>query len=362
MELETHVFAWEDGAVAAKHCDHFYPISIRESCRILKTTRRIQPDGVLSIGSDLAAVTVNFVATELGLVGNSLQSTLNTTNKYTMRQVLKRHGLPCPRFRIAPEGKWDNFEDLRLPLIVKPTDRSGSRGVTKVEDRSRLDHAIQRARDQSLSGDVIVEEFVEGYEVSVEAISWEGRHYLLALTDKETTGAPYFVEMGHHQPAIMGEEIASKVWRVVERALTSLGVCYGASHSEILLTANGDPYIVEIGARMGGDLIGSHLVQLSTGYDFLRGVIEVALGDFSGVTKGIARCSGVHYLTASPGVVQSIEDHTDRFPEIIERSLFVEPAQRIGALTQSADRVGYYVYCSASRFRPVTPPLAVVTA
>ena len=115
----------------------------------------------------------------------------------------------------------------------------------------------------------------------MEFISYQGKHYPLQITDKVTTGAPHFVELEHHQPADLTLEQYSEIYRLTTKALDALGVTNGASHSEYRITEKGKIYVMEIGARMGGDFIGSHLVQLSTGYDFLRGVIEVALGEFT---------------------------------------------------------------------------------
>ena len=125
----------------------------------------------------------------------------------------------------------------------------------------------------------IIEEFVERREISVESISFEGKHYILQITDKVTTGAPFFVELEHHQPSSLSEDIQNKVRKIVNHALDSLHIQYGACHSESKITEGGI-FVIEIGARMGGDFIGSHLVQLSTGYNFFKGVVEVALGAF----------------------------------------------------------------------------------
>lgn len=124
----------------------------------------------------------------------------------------------------------------------------------------------------------MVEEFIEGREISVEMISCGGIHHALQITDKVTTGAPHFVELEHHQPSSLPAQMQTRIFAITRRALDALGLTNGASHSEYKITADGRIVVMEIAGRMGGDFIGSHLVQLSTGYDFLRGVIEVALG------------------------------------------------------------------------------------
>ena len=362
MGLQTHVFAWAEGAVARHECDCFYPVSIVDKEAILAEARRIGPDGVVSIASDLAAVTVNYLADALGLPGNSLAATAQTTNKYLMRRRLSEAGLPCPRFQRVGSAAEAESWPWGGPAIVKPTDRSGSRGVTKVTAPAALPAAVQRALQQSLEKAAIIEEFVEGREISVETISWQGQHHLLAMTDKVTSGAPYFVETQQHQPATIAADAKTAVWEVVCRALGCLGVECGASHSELLIAAERRPCLVEIGARMGGDCIGSHLVEFSTGYDFLRGVIEASLGHFAPVVKTRAQCAGIYYLAAPPGIVTQIVDRTAEYPEIVAKELFVKPGDLVGELRESGQRLGYFLYAGRAKFVPKVPPLAILTA
>ena len=126
MGIETHVFAWEAGDVGEKSADYFYPISIVEKDAILDKCREIGIAGICSIASDLAAITVNYVASAMGLTGNSLEATRKSTNKHEMRLAFERRGDPSPRSYLVEDC--DGLEKLELafPVIVKPTDRSGS--------------------------------------------------------------------------------------------------------------------------------------------------------------------------------------------------------------------------------------------
>ena len=354
MGIETYAFAWEDGAVGKEYCDFFYPISITEKEDILEKCREIQIDGITTIASDLAVITVNYVANALGLVGNSMFSTEVMTNKYSMRKQLHNNGLPCPKFimvedtdKIATKTK-----DFLYPLIVKPTDRSGSRGITKVESFEELSEAIERAIKYSLSDSAIVEEFVTGNEVSVETISYNGKHYHLAITDKVTTGAPYFVELEHHQPSKFVDICNDQIKAVVEKSLDTLGLKNGASHCELLISSENEITIVEIGGRMGGDFIGSDLVQLSTEYDFVKGVIEVALGEFTiPSTITYKHCSGVKFVTTDTGVVKSIKENQNFDNSIIyKKELMINIGDSVKPIRESSDRVGYFIYQSDTRY------------
>ncbi|MEI7503509.1 MAG: ATP-grasp domain-containing protein, partial [Paludibacter sp.] len=114
-------------------------------------------------------------------------------------QRFTEYDVLSPRYVIA-NGNY-NLNDFHFPLIIKPTDRSGSRGVKKVLDIFDVKEAVERAKIESFTNQAIIEEYITGSEVSVETISWQGTHYILAITDKVTTGEPYFVELEHHQPS-----------------------------------------------------------------------------------------------------------------------------------------------------------------
>ncbi|MDZ7543153.1 ATP-grasp domain-containing protein, partial [Clostridium perfringens] len=160
-----------------------------------------------------------------------------------------------------------DIEYMITPLIVKPTDRSGSRGVNKINNINELKEAINKAKNESFCKEVIVEEFIDGKEYSMEFFSDNGKHSFLAITEKFTTGAPNFIERAHLQPGRIKEETLLKAIEVAINGLNALEICDGASHVEIKVDRDAI-FIIEIGARMGGDFIGSELVRLSTGIDF----------------------------------------------------------------------------------------------
>lgn len=340
MGIETICFAWEEGAVCKDLCDKFYPISIIDKEPILKICQDEKIDGITTIASDTAVVTVNYVASRMGLRSNPVDYSEVTTNKYLMRRCFMDNGVPSPKFTLA-EGNKYQISSFRFPLIVKPTDRSGSRGVEKVLDPLQLDEAILRAEKESFEQKAIVEEFVTGREISVESISYEGKHYILQITDKVTTGAPFFVELEHHQPSSLSSDIQERVKDIVLKALDALHIVYGASHSELKITEEGDIRVIEIGARMGGDFIGSNLVKLSTGYDFLKGVIEVALGTFTKPVLSEHNYSGVFFLSEETKQIKSVIENWKNYSDIVDAEITNSDLKRIEC---SGDRSGYMIY------------------
>jgi biotin carboxylase len=341
MDLEVHCFAWADGAVCKDIADHFYSIDVKEKEQILDVCQRVGIDGITTIAADLPVSTINYVASNMGLISNPDEYSETTTNKYQMRRCFMDNDVPSPKFSlVSADGNYD-IKGFRFPLIVKPTDRSGSKGVEKVLDPIQLEDAIRRSQKESFHNEAIIEEFVTGCEISVESISFKGKHYILQITDKITTGAPYFVELEHHQPSSLPDDIKVRVRDIVLKALDALHIQYGASHSELKITEDGDIKIIEVGARMGGDFIGSDLVRLSTGYDFLQGVVEVAMGDFHEPKLTEHNNSGVYFLSEETKQLKPIIENWRNYPEIVKAEITDNELHHIEC---SGDRSGYLIY------------------
>ena len=352
MGLEVHCFAWEEGAVCKDIADHFYPISIIEKEEILSICQQVGINGICTIASDVAAPTVAYVAEKMGLVGNSYESAVRANNKYLMRESFSKYDVPCPKYMVATPDTLntptvlDGLREFQYPIIIKPSDRSGSLGVSKICAPAEYYPAINHAMKVSFKHEAMIEEFIDGREISVEFISYQGNHYPLQITDKVTTGAPHFVELEHHQPSSLSKDMYEKIYSITERALNALGITNGASHSEYKITQTGRIAIMEIGARMGGDFIGSDLVRLSTGYDFLKGVIEVALGEFVEPQITVHKCSGVYFLCEETKRLLPIIAKWKNSPAFVEGEI---TDNVLRSVEKSADRSGYMIYQSDKR-------------
>ena len=343
LGYETHVFAWQDGSIGEKTADYFYPISIVEKDEILEKCKEIGIDAIATIASDLATLTVNYVAEKLGLPGNSLKCTKKSTNKYEMRKAFKEAGVATPGFEIVSSPKdIEKLNDMEYPLIVKPTDRSGSRAITKIYKKEELEEAISKAIENSFEKKAIVEEYIEGNEFSAEGITYKGEHKFLTITRKATTGAPHFIETGHIEPAGLSKEMEEKIYNELTKALTALQITNSATHSEFKITPNGDVRIIEIGARMGGDCIGSDLVQISTGYDFVKMVIDVAMGNKPSFEKVTEPKIAVIRFIFNKKDLEDFERVKKEAPELI---YFVSKIEDISShkVVDSSSRFGFYI-------------------
>lgn len=281
LGVETHCFAWKKGATAIHDVDVFHDVSVLDPDAIVQIARKVGIDGVLPT-TELTVWPCAYVAHALGLPGNDPEAARLLTNKYRNREMVKRiAGLHQPKyFLIDDETKVDELE-LSYPAIVKPTSEGGKRGITVVRSHDELRAALEYARaEKKDSSDIIAEEFLPaGPEYSVETLTCAGKTWLIQVTEKWTSGAPHCVELGHHQPARLTTEMRERIADVLSCALPAIGVTNGCCHTEIKI-CDGQIYLIEFNARPGGDHISYPLTELSTGYPYITGMIQIALGEF----------------------------------------------------------------------------------
>ncbi len=344
---EAHVFAWQDGSIGERTANYFYPISIVEKDAICKKCKEIGICGICSIASDLASITVNYVADKLSLPGNPIEISDWCTNKYLMRQKLKDSKVAVPNFvKVCSEDDYNKANELRMPFIIKPTDRSGSRGIYKIENKKDIKTALDAARAESFEHAAIAEEYIEGEEYSCECISQNGKHQFLAITKKFTTGAPHFIETGHAEPAELTDEQQKEVVNDIFKALDALSIKNGASHSEFKIQPNGKVGIIEIGARMGGDCIGSDLVRISTGYDFVGAVLDVATGNKI-AQKAEEKAFALVKFIFNQDDIKAIKAATEKYQNCVYYTSKISETE--GEVTDSSSRLGFIIFKASSK-------------
>ena len=267
-------------APAADLADEFYQGSIKDYKRMLEIAREFEADAIVSGACDTSVVTAAKLCEKLELPGNSEEAALNSTNKLRMIECFARDGVAHPAFVVAKKDELDDFEpQIPYPFITKPTDSAGGRGVNLVQSDKDLAPALAAASAAGASGDVLVEEYMTGPEVSVEVIVADGVPHVIQVTDKLTSGAPNFFEIGHCQPTSLSPKHREAIARLASTAVLSVGLRNSAAHVEIMLTPEG-PKMVELGARLGGDWITSYLIDNSVrGIDMVKCMIKLALGE-----------------------------------------------------------------------------------
>ena len=281
LGYETHTFSWQSGDdLGAETSDHFYAISAGNKEEILEQCRKIGVDAVISIGSDIAAVTTAYVAERLGLVGNTYNSAVRATNKLAFRAILTELGFPQPKhLEIGDAIPFDALAELSYPLVIKPSDRSGGRGVVRIDTQSEFFPAVNYARDVSFERKAIAEEYVSGTLYSCECFSIRGTHYLLGYTQRDVmsvNGKMY--ELRHTFPAILPASVEKQLEREIPLILDSLGLSVGASSVEFIVDADNAAHYIEVSPSLCGDYIGTDLMAEAAEIDLLKLLIETAVG------------------------------------------------------------------------------------
>ena len=254
------------------------------------------------------------------------------------------NGIPCAKGKVISTEK--DASDMVFPVIVKPRDNSGSRGVKLCNNLQELEETIQEALDNSKKDTVLVEEFIEGREFSIEALHYDGKSEVIQFTEKKTTPFPYNVELGHIQPANISEEQKNQIRRIISLIGSALNFEYCPSHTELKINDRGI-FIIETSPRLGGDYITSLLTPLSTGINMEDQLLHIALGEHVDVTIGrIDRAAGVRFFDLPLGVVKSIHLDAGKFlsnSNIVDFSLDVKKGDRIKPITSSLNRYGQVI-------------------
>lgn len=324
-------------------------ISTIDISAVVEAAKRNRIDGVMTLASDMPIRSVAAVAKELGLVGVTDDTALKATNKAEMRKALFEHGVPIPKFfKVSNREEYGEVaERFTVPFIVKPADNSGSRGIYEISDltdRQAIHDAYDYSKASSRNGDIVVEEYMRGPEVSVETLTVDGECHVIQITDKLTTGAPHFVEMGHSQPTQLGDDTAERIKEVAVAANKAIGIINGPSHTEIIVTDEG-PKIVELGARLGGDCITTHLVPLSTGVNMVACCIQIALGEKPDIVPSIGKGAAIRYFRQHAGKVAGIEGilEAEKVNGIIQVSVVHGVGETVTEVTDSASRMGFVI-------------------
>lgn len=321
-------------------------ISTIDIPKVIASAKKHKIDGIMTLASDMPMRTVAAVAKEMNLVGIDEQTAINATNKYEMRKVLKKNGVPIPLFfKVSTEEEYDScIKKFDGKFITKPVDNSGSRGIYLVDDKRKAKEAFLHSKTNSRNGDIIVEEYMEGPETSVETLTIDGVCHVIQITDKLTTGAPHFVEMGHSQPSMLDENTKEKIKEITIAATNAIGIKNGPSHTEIIVTRTG-PKIVELGARLGGDCITTHLVPLSTGVNMVDSCIKIALGERVSINHLFKKASAIRYFKQKAGTIKSIKglDRAMDLRGVKDITFNYSIGNEIPDISNSSDRIGFVI-------------------
>ncbi len=317
------------------------------SVRIAKKQHKCTPiSGVLTSGTD-ASMTVAAVANALGLPGIKFEDAEAATNKIKMRTRFKQHHVPSPEF--APvwslaEAK-DACRKLGLPLVIKPADNMGARGVMCIDNKNMISEAFHGAKAASPSGELIIERFMEGPELSIDSIVFEGEVTFTGIADRIIEDHPYFIEKGHTMPSMMDTEIIDEAKRVMCAGIKALGITHGFAKGDIKVTPEGVK-IGELAARLSGGFMSTHTFPYSTGVNLMKAAIEISLGLEPGNLEPVKNLVSIERaIITPPGVVKDISgiDEAKGVAYINDIFLNVVPGDQIIKPKSNVDKAGHII-------------------
>lgn len=340
----------DDSAPGLSYANQAIVANITSEEEMLQIARQERIDGVIHPCSEVAMHVMGRINDELGLSGIGRDTALRATNKWLMREAFEKGNAPSPRCfcTISVDEAWQLFsQNFLTDAILKPSRNSGSRGIAKVArsiSRDEFKILYERAYRESRDKSVLIEEFVEGPEFSVEIIVWQGQVNVLAVTDKKTTGAPYFVELGHSQPSMFAPDAVEVVKQAAIAGVKALGLNNCATHAEVKLQA-GKAYLMEIGARLGGDFISTVLTRLSTGVDMVAAAVNVALGlapDLCPVSQPQGVC--IRYFCPTQGRILSISNlESLQTAKVYAYEIYRAVGDHVPEIKSSLDRSGHVI-------------------
>lgn len=351
-EMGIYVIAadGDPNACGLKYADKPIVANITSEEEMLRVAREENIDGVIHPCSEVSMNVMGRINDELHLSGISKEQAIRATNKHLMREAFEVSGAPSPKSRCFTdvEVAWGTFcTDFTGDCILKPSRNSGSRGIAKIASEITMEefvHLFEISKNESRDKQVMLEQFIDGPEFSVEIIVWNGKVNVLTVTDKKTSEAPHFVELGHNQPSTFPPETVEEIKTAAIAGVKALGVNNCACHAEVKVQ-DGQAFIMEIGARMGGDFISTVLTRLSTGVNMIDAAVNCALGiepDLTPKVEPQGVC--IRYFCPKPGRLVSISNiEVLDNPHVYEWEIYHRIGDIIPEVTSSNCRSGHVI-------------------
>lgn len=344
-------------------------------------------DAIVTAATDKPLVMMARIAKKYGFPFYSVETAQWSTDKFQMKQRFLESGVPCAKgITLSREdinqlplaiGHWPlagdkdsqqptaNGQHLYYPVIVKPRDNSGSRGVKLCRNREELAASMSEAFEVSKLDTVLVEEFIEGPEYSIESLHYKEdsqqpiandqkpkvKSEVIQFTEKKTTEFPYNVELGHIQPANISEENKSRIREIVSKIGAALHFENCPSHTELKINERGI-FVIETSPRLGGDYITSTLTPLSTGVNMEDELLKISLGEKISPCPQSIQYSGVRFFAFEEGSVIKHalnEEFVKSWPHVVDFSFNLKEGDKVNRITSSLNRYGQLILQAGNR-------------
>lgn len=306
-------------------------------------------DAIVTAATDKPLVMMARIAEKYGFPFYSIETAQWSTDKFQMKQRFLEGGVPCAKGRLVKSVS--ETADMVYPVIVKPRDNSGSRGVKLCRTKEELEESMAEALKYSKLDSVLVEEYIEGPEYSIEGLHYECKSEVIQFTEKKTTEFPYNVELGHIQPASISEENKQKIREIVAKIGKALKFENCPSHTELKINERGI-FVIETSPRLGGDYITSTLTPLSTGVNLEDELLKIALREAINPKPSAVQYSGVRFFAFEEGnVIKHIpdEDFVKEWPHVVDFSFNLRKGEEVHQITSSLNRYGHITLTAENR-------------
>ncbi len=326
--------------------------TVRKAKEYVRKHGRI--DGVITVGTD-ASMTVAAVANALGLPGIKFENAEAATNKIKMRERFKKYNVPCPDFSECwtLEDAYKFASNHEFPLVIKPSDNMGARGVIKINSIDEIPNAFAHAKRNSPSGELIIEEYMEGPELSIDALIFDNKIVITGIADRIIDLEPYFIELGHIMPSNLPKEQQEEAVEVMKKGIKALGITLGAAKGDIKITPEGAK-IGELAARLSGGFMSAYTFPYSTGINLIKAAIKIALGykpSEKELTPKFHKVAVEKALIPQPGLIKDIKgiEEAKKVPGIKEIFIRVKPGDIFKLPTSNVEKAGNVIGVADTR-------------
>ena len=332
-------------AIGLKHADQSTVIDITDCEACLDYAKKHSVDGVMTAATDYGVLSASYVSEQLKLPGISYETAKLIKDKFEVCRRLKKltKNDTYQAFEVMPDTDVSSL-DIHYPVIVKPCDGSGSRATTKVDRPDKLHNAIRLALNTSRIKRALIESFFCGNEYGAESLVVNGKVYVLGIMKKWMTEPPFYAELGHQIPSDLPIETEQFAIHYVKNAIKELGINHGAVNMDLIIRENGDVHIVDVGARMGGNMIGTCIIPIGTGIHYLENLIRITVGDKPNWNRDKSERVATRLLAFNKGVIKKLPDF-DALEEYYDVKIYhhLKELEQVNEYHTNLDGYGYIV-------------------
>jgi biotin carboxylase len=352
--------------------DEFHLVSTRDRDAILEFVRSYPKkiDGVMTIASDIPHM-VSAAGQALGVRHIPPAVAELCVHKLNMKEKLREAGVNVPLF-----ARISCLDDLKafiaksgFPIVIKPVDNSGARGVQRLTQGMDIAQALDYSRSFAFGGEVIAEKFISGLQISTEGLMHEGVFHCTGFADRNYTrlddSVPFMVEDGGDIPTVLNGQDKQLVEAQFEKAARALGIDWGPAKGDMIFGEDGKAYVIEIAARLSGGNFCYDKVPWSTGVDIVDILVDMAVGntiDPKRFTPTRDLATSQRYFFPAPGKISTIHGlaAAQAIAHVRKVDVWAKPGETVAAAENHPSRVGYVISCAPTREEAVAAAIAAV--